>query len=155
MGDQEELDEQLLAYLKEQYHENQFVNLLGMELTSASKGNILLSMKIDAKKHTNLYQVVHGGAMASLADTAMGICCATLGSRVVTLAFNMNFIRNIEAGSIVRATGKVIHHGRRTMVAEAELRNETDKLLCKASGTFFVIGKFEEFPDEPVKQADN
>lgn len=148
----QELNDYLMHYLRQQYHDNKFVNLLGMELVSASRGGIVLSMKIDGEKHTNLYRVVHGGAMASLADTAMGVCCATMGSRVVTLSFNMNFIRNIEAGSVVKAIGSIIHHGRRTMVAEAELVNEEGKLLCKASGTFFVIGEFETMEKEVSAQ---
>ena len=153
MSQKEQLDQALLEYLQEKYHDNKFVNLLEMEIVSAHKGSLVLSMPIRADKHTNLYLAVHGGALMSLADTAMGVACATLGSRVVTLEFNMNFIRNVEAGDVVRAEGSVIHHGRQTMVVEAVLHNEGGKLLAKARGTFFVIGKFEAVPAEAADQA--
>ncbi len=152
MSHKVDLDEQLLGYFKQQYHDNQFVNLLGMKIVAAHQGRLELSMLIDAK-HTNLYKVVHGGALASLADTAMGVACATLGSRVVTLEFNMNFIHNVKPGDEVRALATVIHHGRTTMVVEASLTDQAGQLLCKARGTFFVIGKFEAMPTDDAEQA--
>ncbi len=152
MSQKVDLDKQLLHYFQEKYHDNQFVNLLGMKMVAAHQGSIELSMLID-EKHTNLYKVIHGGALASLADTAMGVACATLGSRVVTIEFNINFISNVKAGDEVRAIAKVIHHGRTTMVVEADLTDQEGRLLSKARGTFFVIGKFEAVPAEDEEQA--
>lgn len=130
-------------YLRKIYNQNAFVNLLEMKLIHMEPGKSELTMPIDPAKHTNLYNVAHGGALASLADTAMGVACATLERRVVTLELNMNFIKAPEPGTTIRALGQVVHNGHHTLVVECALMGENDALLGKARGTFYVVGKFD------------
>ena len=125
--------------LNQKYEKNSFVNLLHMQIVAAREGEIELSMPIQAEIHTNLYGVAHGGSLASLADTAMGIACATFGKRVVTLEMNINFLRGVPIQPAIR----VIHNGSRTIVTECDIYDEENQLMAKARGTFFVIGRFE------------
>lgn len=134
--------EQLKTHLYELYAHNPFVNLLQMKIEELGEGTVKLSMPVLADKHTNLYNMAHGGALASLADTAMGMACATTGKKVVTLDMNLNYIRGAECQEAIIATGTLIHNGRSTMVAEAEIVNSSRNLLVKARATFFVTGTF-------------
>jgi acyl-CoA thioesterase len=104
---------------------------------------VKIAMPVNQDIHTNLYGAVHGGALASLADTAMGIACATVGKRVVTLEFNMNYIRSAIVQPAIEAIGVVIHNGSSTMVTECEILDQENALLAKARATFFIIGQFE------------
>lgn len=135
-----------LAWLHERllklYDVNPFVGLLGLKVAGIGEGEATLTMPVTHEVHGNLYGVAHGGALASLADTVMGVSCATLSKRVVTLEMNMNFISSAPAGETVTANAKVIHDGKQTMVVEAELRG-SERLVAKARGTFFVIGVFD------------
>ena len=143
----EEVTPSRLARLKEQlpeiYSLNPFVGLLRMKIEELNAGEATLSMPIIQEIHGNLYGLAHGGASASLADTVMGVACATLGKRVVTLDMNINYLAGAVPGDTVRALGKVIHDGQNTVVVEAELSDGAGKLIAKARGTFFVIGSFE------------
>ena len=130
-------------YLLEIYDRNPFVQFLEMKIADLKEGYSELIMPVDTEKHTNLYNLAHGGALASLADTAMGIACATIGNKVVTLDMNMNFIKGAKPQMGLKGVGKVIHTGRTTMVAEADIIDEDGNLILKARGTFLVIGKFE------------
>lgn len=137
--------EQMQKYLPMIYERNSFVRLLDMEITSLKEGEAVITMPVNPDKHTNLYNAVHGGAVASLADTVMGVACATTGNRVVTIDLNINYIKNAAAHETITATGKVIHCGRQTMVVEAEvLAGDANRLIAKARGTFMVIGRFDE-----------
>ena len=129
------------------YKRNPHVKLLQIRVADISKGTAFLEMAAEYEKHGNLHGVVHGGAVASLADTAMGVACSTLGNKVVTVDMNINFIKNAGLG-IIRAVGKVLHSGRHTMVAEAEIFDTGNVLLAKARGTFFVVGQFEQGDEE-------
>lgn len=142
----EDCSQQLKDYINKTYEINALVNLLDMKIEEIGIGKAVLSMKISPAKHTNLYKMVHGGALASLADTVMGVVCATVGKRVITLDMNINYIKNIGPGETTFAVGKILHNGNKTMVVDAELFNETDNLLVKARGTFFVTGRFEDLP---------
>lgn len=130
-------------YLTQVYDINEFVKLLDMRIVEAKDGVARLDMPVDATKHTNLYGVAHGGALASLADTAMGIACATVGNRVVTLDMNINYIKGAKPAKAITCIGKVVHCGNKTMVVKAKICDAAQQVLAVARATFYVIGKFE------------
>lgn len=132
---------QLENHLRALYAENPFVTLLQMEIAEMAEGKAILRMPI-AAKHANLYKATHGGAIASLADTAMGMACATTGKKVVTLDMNLNYIRNVPIGDSLTAVANLIHNGSRTMVTETNIYNSENKLVVTARATFFVTGSF-------------
>ncbi|WP_371362547.1 Acyl-coenzyme A thioesterase PaaI [Sporomusa rhizae] len=129
-------------HLQNIYKQNAFVNLLEMKLIELEPGKAKLSMPVNKEIHTNLYKMVHGGALAALVDTAMGVACATTGKKVVTLDMNLNFIRGAESQQLLTGVGTLIHDGKQTMVAEAEVLDADNNLLVKARATFFVTGSF-------------
>jgi len=129
------------------YDRNPFVGLLRMKIEALREGEAELSMPVIQEVHTNLFGVAHGGSLASLADTVMGVACATKRSRVVTIDMNINYIQSAPSGESVKARGWIIHHGKNTMVVEAEILDGSGQLLAKARGTFFVVGQFEQDDD--------
>jgi 1,4-dihydroxy-2-naphthoyl-CoA hydrolase len=133
----------LQEYFQDSYRDNSYVKLLDMKLFRIEPGVAEVTMPVDPLKHTNLYKVSHGGCLASVADTAMGVACGSLGRRVVTLEMNINFLKAADAGTIVHAVGRVIHNGRQTLVVECDVVGAEDKLLAKARGTFYVVGQFD------------
>jgi uncharacterized protein (TIGR00369 family) len=138
------MTEQLLLlkeHLHKMYRSNPFVDLLQISIIEMEEGMAKLIMPI-ATKHTNLFNVVHGGALATLADTAMGVACAMTGKKIVTLDMNMNFIRAAEPQEVITAIARVVHNGGSTLVAETDIVDSMSNLLLKARGTFFVVGKF-------------
>ncbi|MHC1746535.1 MAG: PaaI family thioesterase [Negativicutes bacterium] len=132
----------LKEILYKRYDINPFVKLLQITIAHLEEGSAVLDMPVLEDKHTNLFNVAHGGALAGLADTAMGVACATLRKKVLTLEMNMNFIRAATPQKAIRARGRVLHNGNSTIVAEAEIFDSTDTLLLIARGTFFVVGEF-------------
>ncbi|WP_425058257.1 Acyl-coenzyme A thioesterase PaaI [Sporomusa carbonis] len=139
-------NEFLKDHLYEIYNQNPFVDLLQIKIVELQEGAAKLTMPVVNAKHTNLYNVAHGGALASLADTAMGVACATTGKKVLTLDMNMNFIRSAKPRETISAVGRVVHNGTHTMVAETDIVDSMNNLILKARATFFVIGNF--LPEE-------
>ena len=125
------------------YQDNPFVQYLGIKLESVEFGKVQHSMQI---KHecTNVYKIAHGGALMSVADTAMGAVCLSVNKKVVTLAFNMNLMKAVPEDQLIYAVGRILHNGARTIVAECEIIDEAGNLYGKARGTFFVNEKFVE-----------
>lgn len=108
-------------------------------LKSNDEVDFILPVKTE---HTNTHGIVHGGIFVMLLDTVMGYAChfKTGCMPVVTLNMSTSFIANCFPGSTVTATGRTVHVGRRVVVAEGTVYDETGKLLCTAQGTFFVKG---------------
>jgi acyl-CoA thioesterase len=134
--------EALKKILQDSYDANPFALLLQMKLTEMEPGRVIVEMPVVEGKHTNLHGFAHGGALASLADTAMGAVCATYDKKVVTLNMSMNYIKPALAGGLVKAVARVVHNGRSTLVVEASLYDQTGILLAKSTATFYVVGNF-------------
>ena len=126
------------------YDKNPFVQHLDMQIDYISDGKTRLVMMVDEAKHTNFYGVAHGGVLASLADTAMGSACLSVGKKVVTIEMNFNCIKPAPAGRNIVAEASILHNGSKTIIAEAEIRGEDGTLLVKARGSFFVIGQLTD-----------
>ncbi|HPX62257.1 MAG TPA: PaaI family thioesterase [Deltaproteobacteria bacterium] len=137
--------EHIRKHLDRLYARNPFVLLLGMEIVAISHGMVEITMPVDAERHANSHNMLHGGAVASLADTAMGVACATYGNRVVTVDLNINYIRNACVGDLVRGIGRVVHCGRNTMVVDGEMLGRDGRLIAKSRATFMNVGRIEGF----------
>ncbi len=113
---------------------------LGLKLVESGEGTAVVEMTTtgDMSNHSG---VVHGGMISTLADSAMGRSLRTLSPGVVrAMSFDLklNFINAAKVGETLRATGHVIHAGRRTAVAECRVDGSDGRLVATASATFAV-----------------
>jgi uncharacterized protein (TIGR00369 family) len=117
-----------------------YYQLLGMELVELERGACRFRLRAEEKLH-NLGGVVHGGALASIADAAMGVSLATLtdprSERPVTVELKINFIAPVVEGEL-EARGHIVQRGRTVAVGEAEVTDADGRLVAKAMGTFVI-----------------
>ncbi len=123
-----------------------YYQLLGMELVELEPGACRFRLAADSKLH-NLGGVVHGGALASVADAAMGVSLATLTDphteRPITVELKINFMAAVVEGEL-EARGRIIQRGRTVAVGEAEVTDAEGRLVAKAMGTFVIRGRDPE-----------
>lgn len=136
------------AHIKQIWSSSAFMNLLKVEIDEIHCGGATVKMPIDFDIHTNHWLGVHGGALAALADTVMGITGASVGEVVQTLSFNINFISNLPGTGTAIVKSQVKHHGQTTMVIMAEMTDEQNNLLAAITTTMFIAGYFNEIPRE-------
>ena len=113
---------------------------LGLKLVETRDRTAVVEMTTtdDMANHSG---VVHGGMISTLADSAMGRSLRTLSPGVVramSFYLKLNFINAAKVGETLRATGHVIHAGRRTAVAECRVEGSDGRLVATASATFAV-----------------
>jgi uncharacterized protein (TIGR00369 family) len=118
---------------------------LGLKLVETREGTAVVEMATteDMANHSGF---VHGGMISTLADSAMGRSLRTLSPGVVrAMSFDLklNFINAAKVGETLRATGHVIHAGRRTAVAECRVEGGDGRLVATASATFAVTREKE------------
>ena len=86
----------------------------------------------------NPYGNVHGGAMATLADTVAGSCACSRGGRCVTANFSMEYLRPATGTKIFcEATPKKM--GRSLSVIQVVLTNDQNAVVATGTFTFFMI----------------
>jgi uncharacterized protein (TIGR00369 family) len=118
-----------------------FSKLLGLKFTDLTKDRVRAELTVREEVCTS-GQVLHGGAMMSIADTT-GAYGTFLnlppGAGTTTLESKTNFFRAAPLGSKVIATCTPLHRGRTTMVWRTELTSEDGKLLAVVTQTQMVL----------------
>ena len=113
---------------------------LGIAEVERAEGVAVLEM-MPTPDMANHAGFVHGGMISALADSAMGRSLRTVRpgvARAMSFDLKLSFIAPAKVGGTLRATGRVIHAGRRTMVAECRVEGPGGRLVATASGTFAV-----------------
>jgi acyl-CoA thioesterase len=110
-----------------------------MDLAEARRGYVVMEIAC-RQEMTNSLGVLHGGFVSTLADSAMARAMATVlpeNSRHQTFDLKMSFISAVRPGEKVRAVAKVLHHGRRTGVAECRVECG-ERLVATATASFMI-----------------
>jgi uncharacterized protein (TIGR00369 family) len=116
-----------------------YYRLLGMEVKEIKEGKSRIEMPFK-KDLTHPYGITHGGAIASLADSAVAMALIDLvgpKDRITTIEFKINFIASINKGKL-EAHAKIIHKGSQTAVGDVEVVNEKGKLVAKLVATYSI-----------------
>lgn len=117
-------------------NKNPFSQLLGLELLELSEG--YAKGRIPMKKEFgNIYGGMHGGCAYALADTVAGIAAATYGNYVTTIDGKMNYLLPVKDTAYVYCEAKVVRQGGTIGVYQAEITNDSGKLLDTADFTYY------------------
>lgn len=124
--------------LRERLASSPFHAGLGIEPIEAAAGRVRLALEA-SEDQRNLLGTVHGGVVASLADTAMGLAVRTAiepGRPHATIEMSVRYLRPVAPGRI-EAVGTVIRAGSQIAFAEAEIVAD-GAAVARASGTYAV-----------------
>jgi uncharacterized protein (TIGR00369 family) len=114
--------------------------LLGIRFLESSRDQVVAQLAIRDDLRTE-GGVLHGGTLMALADT-VGAVATVLnlppGAGTTTLESKTNFFAAGRAG-VVRAEATPLHRGRRTMVWQTRVTDETGRLLSLTIQTQMVL----------------
>jgi uncharacterized protein (TIGR00369 family) len=115
---------------------------LDIQIAHVAEGEAVLEFK-PQEWHYNVIGIVHGGMVCTVADTAMAMAALSAlpaGFTPTTTDIQIRFYRPISTDTgPVRCRGTVQHLGRRTVAAQAELRDADGRLLAQASTTCLIV----------------
>lgn len=98
-------------------------------------------------ENQNPWGTVHGGALATLADTVAGSgVVAATGCACVTVNYSMNYLRPA-TGRRITCTVRPVKLGRQICVMHADLSNEQGESVAISEFTFCVTGPLD--PEGP------
>ncbi len=135
-----ELDEHHLVRIREAFALVPYAKLIGLELGEMKSGeaNLYLEVRDQLKQNQG---VVHGGAVASLIDTAAAFAVVTRlesGERVTTTDLTIHYLRPITSGRLI-ATARIVRGGRRLFVLSVEVRNDNQALVATAVTSYLKL----------------
>lgn len=121
-----------LAELLEATQKSELLQIFGIEIETAEKGFVVLTMPVTVKTHQYV-GIMNGGISLLLAETAASIGAVVSSdlSKVtpVGIEINANHLRAVSKG-ILRIEAKSVYHGRTLSVWSVEITNEKGKTIC-------------------------
>ena len=114
---------------------HQFSYENGIELTYVEPG-LARGVLHAGPNSINPHGMIHGGAMATLADTVGGTCACSRGGTCVTCSSSMEFLRPAYGDLFCEATPKKL--GRKLSVIQIVIRDTRDKVVATATFSFFM-----------------
>ena len=117
-----------------------FARLIGIELEDVQAGIATLAFNVREELKQN-HGVVHGGAVASLIDSATAFAVISVlppDERATTADLTISFLRPLTKGR-ARCAAKVLRAGRRLIVVSAELSDDAGNLTATALTTYIKI----------------
>jgi len=121
---------------------NPFWSLLGMEIIEIKKGWAQIRLPF-SEKLANGTGVVHGGAIFSPADSAVGMALVGMVNKnenISTLEMKINYLKPLTAGDII-AEAKIVHRGTMTAIGDVEVKDEKGNLIAKGLATYAITKK--------------
>jgi uncharacterized protein (TIGR00369 family) len=117
--------------------------LLDMDVEEVGHGYATFGLVPDARM-LNPIGSVHGGIAATLLDSCMGCAVHTTpepGLGYTPAQLNVHYLRSMQPGmGRVRATGTVLHRGRKQATAEAKLVDAEGRLLAHGTTACLILG---------------
>jgi uncharacterized protein (TIGR00369 family) len=139
-------DDPRIGDVRDRFARSEFhTGWLGLRLDEASPGDVTVSLEIQPK-HLNLMGTLHGGVIATLADTATGVALRTVIDADATFATTQLSVTFLAPGRDGRigARGRVIKAGRRFGYAEADVTDGSGTLLARATATFSIAPRRDD-----------
>ena len=118
-----------------------FTAFLGIEMVAAEPSEVRARLAWSEEICT-AGGVMHGGALMGLADNVGGFCAFLNlpegAGGTATIESKTNFFGPVRQGH-VNAVSRPLHKGRRTIVVDTELYDDTGKLVARVTQTQAVL----------------
>lgn len=131
------------ARVRDSFSRQTFMTTLGARMSAVRPGEVEIVLPF-AEGNKQQHGFVHGGAVASIADSACGYAALTTmpaESAVLAVEFKINFLSPAK-GEQLRAHGHVIRTGKKLIVAQSDvfaLDGGREKQVAMMTSTVIVL----------------
>jgi uncharacterized protein (TIGR00369 family) len=113
-----------------------FIEHLGVGAPEFSAGHGKVELRLE-RRHTNRFDMAHGGVIATLLDFVMAQACRSADEDqrpAITIEIKSTFVQ--PGRGTLRCTGHCVHRGRSLAFGEARVMDGQGSLVAFGSGTF-------------------
>ncbi len=114
---------------------DRFAKHAGIELLEVSDGTALAGMTV-TKEHLNGVNIVHGGAIFTLADLAFAAASNSHGTVAVAINVSIAYIKAVSSGTLF-ARANEISRNPKLAVYQVDIRDEADNLIAVFQGMVY------------------
>ena len=137
------MDENIRRSILKKVEEEGYAKKLDLHTIDLSKGGAVVEMT-PGEQDTNIFGMVHGGAIFSLMDEAFQLSCNSHGQVAVALSISIVYHNQPKLGEKLRAESVEVHRSRKTATYEIKVIDEKEVLI--ASCQALAYRKNQELP---------
>jgi acyl-CoA thioesterase len=119
----------VIASISRRVEKEAYARKLGMRLVELKPGRAIVEMD-PADDDTNIFGMIHGGAIFSLIDEAFQASCNSHGLVAVALNMTVTYHQPPEKNSRLRAESKEIHRSQKTGTYAIRVTDDKDNLIA-------------------------
>lgn len=124
---------------------DRYAQLSGIEIVETSKGYCKARMQIE-DKHLNSVDVVHGGALFTLADLAFAVASNSHGQVALAINAHITYLQAVQTG-VLYAVATEVDKPRKLGAYEVTISDEGGRIIATFSGMVYRKNK-------PIKDRD-
>jgi uncharacterized protein (TIGR00369 family) len=135
-----EITPEVMEKIRAKFELNHFPKLVGIEIDDIEPGRAKLSLDV-TEKHRQLQGIMHGGAIATLIDTAVAFAivgASEPSAKFTTIEMKVNYLSPIVEGRVI-ADARLIRDGKRIIVAECDVFDAAGKMAAKGLLTYMRL----------------
>ena len=133
------MDDKVRKTFIQQVREEPFARNLGIELLDIGEGTSRVQMKA-THEMTNLFGMIHGGAIFALIDEAFETASNSHGTLAVALNMNITYLHAPTIGSLLTAEAREINRTRKTATYDIRVTDEGGTLIAICTALVFRKG---------------
>jgi len=136
-----------LQIVSELLLQDPFSRWMGIEILEADLGRCSVQCTV-SKQMLNGFDVVHGGIIFSLADTALAFSAATTGRVALALDNSISYTKKARVGDTLTAQSEAINLTFRTGLFDVKVFNQSSEIIAVMKGTVYRM-------KESLNKSDN
>lgn len=113
-----------------------FSQWMDIQILEADPGRCTVQCVV-SKQMLNGFNVVHGGIIFSLADTALAFSAATTGRVALALDNSISYTKKARFGDTLTARSEVLNLTHRTGLFDIKIKNQDSKIIAVMKGTVY------------------
>ena len=132
--------------------EERYAQKLGLALKELGPGHAVVEMT-PREDTTNIFGMIHGGAIFSLIDEAFQVSCNSHGTVAVALRVTVTYHHPPDTKSALRAESKEVHRTRKTATYDIKVTDEKNTLIASCMALAYRKSAALPFLDEESSDA--
>lgn len=127
------------AEIRRRLRQSNAGRIFGFTLDSVAPGRAVLRLRV-RPHHRQVHDVVHGGILAAMADTAAGLgiyMSLPRGTRLATIEMKINYLEPAVRGMLL-ADARLLRIGKNIAVASCNIRDGRSNLVATSLLTFSI-----------------
>ena len=134
------MDEKIISSVTKRIESEPYARKLALRLVELEPGRALVEMPVHDEM-SNIFGMIHGGAIFSLIDEAFQASCNSHGTVAVALNVNVTYHQPPQKKGMLKAESVELHRSNRTATYQIRVTDDEERLIASCLALAYRKGE--------------